>query len=251
MTENKKLDYLKDKQDAFRMRIYEVAQNAGLLINGMQPVYDGVCDVEAYKKSYPRIMWILKEAWEKHEDGEKCGDWNLYDPIGKVEETWPKETKSWRFMNLVGYGIINDKDWTYLEKHDRMDGVTMTNVLKDTCCINISKIPGGTSSDDSRIAKYYTIWKDVLFEQIRMYDPEVIIFGGTFKFFKEDLHSNYPLEKIEVAEHEGWRYGTLYKMSGGTYLIDTYHPNARFNNEALGNSIIDLANIAKKRLYNL
>lgn len=251
MTENKNLDCLKEAQDAVHNRINEVAQNAGLLLNGVQPIYDGVYDVEAYKKSSPRIMWILKEAWEKHEEGEDCGGWALYDPIGKVGETWSKETKSWRFMNLVGYGIVNDKDWTYLEKHDRMDGVTMTNVLKDTCCINISKIPGGTSSDDSRIAKYYTIWKDVLFEQMRMYDPEVIIFGGTFKFFKEDLHSNCPLEQIGVAEHEGWRYGTLYKMSGGTYLIDTYHPNARFNNEALGNSIIDLANIAKKRLYNL
>lgn len=130
MTENKNLYCLREAQDAFHNRINEVAQNAGLLLNGVQPIYDGVYDVEAYKKSSPRIMWILKEAWEKHEEGEDCGGWALYDPIGKVGETWSKETKSWRFMNLVGYGIVNDKDWTYLEKHDRMDGVTMTNVQK-------------------------------------------------------------------------------------------------------------------------
>lgn len=61
------------------------------------------------------------------------------------------------------------------------DKPEMIKVLKQIAYINISKMPNLTNSKDSEIAKFYEIWKEILFTQIKTYSPDIIIFGNTFK----------------------------------------------------------------------
>ena len=47
-------------QEEMRSRAIELGYNP----ENVEPVYDGVVDIERYLKSSPRVMWILKEAYD-------------------------------------------------------------------------------------------------------------------------------------------------------------------------------------------
>ncbi|MBR2234868.1 MAG: hypothetical protein IKH37_08575 [Prevotella sp.] len=85
----------------------------------------------------------------------------------------------------------------------------------------MSKMPGYTQSDSEKIWWAYTNWRDILLEQIKMYKPQIIIFGYTFELFKNDLIGldTEPIYRdddfIHVYEKDGMK------------LLDVYHPNQR------------------------
>ncbi|GJG68616.1 hypothetical protein PRLR6025_20850 [Prevotella lacticifex] len=57
----------------------------------------------------------------------------------------------------------------------------------------------------------------MLFEQIELYKPNIICFGGTFKYFKKDLGLS-DSEPIDGAR--------VYKRKS-QLLLDLYHPQQR------------------------
>ena len=214
----------------------EICKRADKLTNGkVGPITDGIYvtkeGAEFYSNSHSKIMWILKEPWE---DGEKVGDWDLLrcmnepDNIKKVSGN-----RTWNFMAKTMYGIVTG---TY---YDDMPSTNeeIIKSLKEIVYINISKLPGKMRSNDSEIRKAYSDWKDIIFEQIDTYSPDVIIFGGTFKYFKVDIGI---LKEVDRTIDETTKIETpLYKNEKGLYLIDTYHPAYLYKDVRI-NSIIDL-----------
>lgn len=59
--------------------------------------------------------------------------------------------------------------------------------LKKVAYINIKKTGGGVVANDRELKEYYEYSKPILFQQIEKFNPDIIIFGGTFKFFQNDL----------------------------------------------------------------
>lgn len=41
------------------------------------PIYDGVCDLDGYLSSMPKVMWILKEPNGQEKDGIEDGGWSI------------------------------------------------------------------------------------------------------------------------------------------------------------------------------
>ena len=78
-------------------------------------------------------------------------------------------------------------------------------------------MPGGKKSGDMT-TKFQT-WRDIVLKQINVYTPNVIIFGGTFQYLKDDLEID---NTYKVHTEEDWKLN-IYNQNN-TLFVDTYHP---------------------------
>lgn len=105
------------------------------------------------------------------------------------------------------------------------DDKSMLEVLKDIAYINVDKMPGYKATSDSELAEAYEQWKDIVEEQIRLYDPQVICFANTMWLFKKDWGID------ENTEHESISLGNdkhmLVYRKDSRLCLDTYHPAQR------------------------
>ena len=105
-------------------------------------------------------------------------------------------------------------------------------------------MPAQTNSSEAPICSYYKKWKQILWKQIDLYKPDVIVFGYTFEYFRNDFFNSenaIPLKKYEIEDID---YLDVYKKDK-LLLLDTYHPNAHqrgFRQENYVTSIISAIN---------
>lgn len=237
---------LEKKQKDMQDKILQHAEDKGLVNTKIGPICDGIADIEKYLSSSPKIMWILKEPYDEvTESGEPTGGgWCLTDVLNN-EDAW-KSLSMWQLMIQIDFGIRNNKNWIDMDYIE--DDPKMAEELKKMAYINLSKMPGGKTSNDGNLWGCYALWKDILFEQIELYKPDVIIFGKTFQFFKNDLKIvEEPMYSIS---------GTLsvdaYKKDG-IILIDAYHPSGpgkggerTWDNKYVNNIINAYREVSKK-----
>ena len=192
-------------------------------------VTDGIVDIESYVNATPKILWVLKEANSAGEDWSysdfyKC-TWHNHNGISSIRKTV-----------YTTYGLLNNiNDFSDIPVWSKE---SYQEELKKMAIINIKKVPGGARSCYHEIKAAYEENEELLKEQIDVYNPDVIIFGGTFKFM-EFLHQNLPNKTItEINNH--------YYNVDGRLLINTYHPSyIRFTDEAY---VMDIVNIVKANL---
>lgn len=191
------------------------AESLGYNLEDTEPIYDGVCDVTTYLSNSPRIMWIMKEPYDIIEAGTpKGGGWEVYN----FTLTHPM----WKILMRITYGIRNKKYQIDIPDPDE----EMLKLLKATAYININKMPALTSSNDRQLAVSLRDWKDVVMEQVKVYNPDIIIFGNTFKQFEEgDFGENRSEDWIENASTPGPT--EVFKTKMGKVLINAYHPSQR------------------------
>lgn len=192
-------------------------------------VTDGVVDSNHYYDAKPKILWVLKEANSAGED------WS-YSDFFKC--TWHKHKRlpSIRKIVYTTYGLLskinafNDIP-LWCESNYREE-------LKKMAIINLKKVPGGAKSNYNTIKAAYVENEDLLKEQIEVYNPDVIIFGGTFSFM-DFLHNNLPEKTVtEMGNH--------YYNVGGKLFINTWHPAyTKFTDKAY---VMDIINIVKANL---
>ncbi len=236
------VEELTKKQVALWDKIYKNAKELGLLKEGsLEPIYDGVSDVEAYLESTPKIMWILKEPYDdKAPDGSpQGGGWYLTEHF-KKDDVW-KDLDLWKLIIQANYAIRTNKTWGELDYIQ--NNPDMQKELQRTAYVNLSKMPNGTKTQQGKLWTFYSQWKNILLEQIEIYNPDVIIFGYTFEFFREDLKvSDTPVSEATCGQ---WTSKTYKK--NGRILIDAYHPSRKGGEDAgtYVTSIIDAVRKAR------
>lgn len=147
-------------------------------------LYDGVAYPEKYAACSPRIMWILKESYETHD----CYGWHvgeIYHPLSQTR----KQGTIWQ-VSRVSYGLLHNSDYAAVCKasDDELD-----EARRHIAWINLSKIAAKKTSPQD-LTPQYTIWKDVLQEQLEAYQPQVIIGGNTLKYFKDNTYIDFQAE---------------------------------------------------------
>ena len=117
------------------------------------------------------------------------------------------------------------------------DHKEMVKDLANIAYININKLPGGTSSSDSHIASCYKIWNKIIDEQIEVYNPDVIILGGTKKFldFRDEL---IPCKQYDNNDVNPKLSSNVYKW-GSRWIISVCHPGYRMSTEVYVDLVID------------
>ena len=208
------------KQSEIENRIYTTAIVQGLTNDNIEPITDGVCDACKFLQSSPRIAVVLKEPYDDFKDGQPYGGGYsivrdcFKKPDARLNKTW---------QPLI-YCLWGAKHGLYYDDMDSIaDDPEMVSSLQEIAYINVSKTPAYTRSSDSKIKRCYSIWKDVLHDQLNLYDPDIILFGATLKYFLQDLPG---LVKVRDIVSDGVFVGEEYTWKDKKY-ISVHHPNNR------------------------
>lgn len=231
------IDDLKKIDETITNEILEFAKNNNLLTDDVWPIYDGLYSPELYWNSPLRIMWILKEPYDDfdNETGKPIGgDWSITKDLFHTPSNFGNN-KTGEMVIYSTYGIINNKQWNEMEYiHKDPD---MCKCLQKIAYINLSKMPAYTTSSDSSLWKKYDKWKEITLKQIKGYEPNVLIFGNTFKYFENDLKETH-LSNMSITQDKNMI--NFYKNEE-RILIDAWHPGKRFSNkekESYVNSLV-------------
>ncbi len=213
------LSDFENAQSAIMSEIDSIVKNKNWWSDEYQPIYDGVADVKAYLESPIKVMWLLKEAYDKN-----GGGWELKTVFDKY--TGRPKNKTWDPIIYATYGILNNC------RYEDMDGVaydeSMPKILQQIAYVNLSKMPGKPTSIMSEVACAYETWRDVIYKQFCLYNPDVIIFGNTY----ECLYADDEIIK-GIKEDSAKRYSNTSKTKtmlralelNGKLYLDAFHPS--------------------------
>lgn len=149
------------------------------------------------------------------------GGYTLFEDCNTLDAMHP----IFRSLIYIIEGIKTGKNYNELPPlHD-----SMLNALKGSAFINISKMPAWTASSNSHMKQAFNEWKDIIKEQIDLYNPDVIIFGNTFFLFENDQSYMFEAFQNAIWSEDASQPGitSISKTSNGAILVDAYHPSKR------------------------
>lgn len=175
-------------------------------------VTDGVIDRERYYRTFPRLMWVLKEA--------DSGDsWSYIDKFR--DRRWMRDNNSLPALRRVyytTYGILRsgERPWSDFPGSTTDECLS---ALREIAFINLKKSPGGATSVYSELLEASVKHRKILKMQIETYDPEVVIFGNTLRFFSTDDFTG-----LSTAEKRISPLNNHYYFAGDKLYIYAHHP---------------------------
>lgn len=109
-------------------------------------------------------------------------------------------------------GILQNKIWDDNLYHAGYKPDTI-DILKDIAFINVKKVGGASRAKVDELREAYSKTKDLLFKQIEIVKPEVVIFGGSYFLFKND----WPCTMQSFGTCDAG-------VEESKIMIDAYHP---------------------------
>lgn len=228
---------IRDGQARIEKEISRIAEANGLNTEDREPITDGVGNIQCYLESHPRVAWILKEPYDdERPDGYVFGGgWSVAELFTKPE-CWGKMPPTWRRVIYVMHGLTNGLK--YSEQDNIRNNPSMKRALESVAWINLSKMPARRYSNRLFKEAYKLYWRSIVLEQIKLYDPEVIVFGNTLSVCREDFIAEdlSPMER--VLNENGRCFINVYRHDG-RLLLDAYHPAIRYSEAFYVDSLID------------
>lgn len=181
--------------------------------NEMEIISDGVMQPNEYFSKEIRLAWILKEAYD-YSDGGGEGGWSYFGLFDKENFDF-KNNPTFNSIIHTSFRIHNNF-MKYKEDEKSID-IEMSKIIRNVAIINTRKLPSkkGSSTNGSHLWESIEKSSDLLEKQINLLNPNVIIFGGTFKFYKDLLK----FEDSEIVKGNPWYIAKDNKL----YII-AYHP---------------------------
>jgi len=207
----------------------QIEQNAK--IRDCHFVIDGVIDPEKYLKAKYRVLWILKEANSENDS------WSYLKNFKRKEwlEKHGRSNPTLRKVIYTTYGILRNSEWSDIPWANEEAAF---NPLQEIALINIKKMPGASAADNNTIQEAYHEDHDLLKKQIEAYDANIVIFGGSFKYFQKT-----DFKGLESAEKEITELGNHYYNTGEKLYINSWHPSATNNSDK--NYVLDIFQIVR------
>lgn len=233
--------YTMDKEELLK-KISEIDSDiAKIEYQGRKAIPDGIVDVDEYLASDLKIMWILKEVNSEDDEGE----WDMRDLFKNFKDSTTNTgiKKGWggTYLPLIytTYGIINNKKWNDIPYI--VDDYSVVEVLKKTAIVNLKKVSGLAQANVSELKSFHEEFGNTLKKQIEIYQPNVIICGGTGEFL-DDLFSE--LFDSKYFQNQDEKSKTIFYKYDNVIIAYAYHPSyaKRQGNgfeEEYGNSIIE------------
>lgn len=162
-------------------------------------IRDGAVNEESWSKlPNDRILWILKEA------NDFLGD--LRDLLNNPEKLY--QYSNWKatygLVAKVSYGILNRLEWgQWADDVDKL--VKEDRILQKIAVINVNKSGGGSTSDERILTEAAEKFHDIIFKQIELLDPNIVILGGVNQFISKWIPKDDTNRKWIVASHPGQR----------------------------------------------
>lgn len=178
----------------------------------LKPIFDGIIENTIYNSGIPKILWILKEPYDL---GDGLGGWDSRDDIRRRPYTYFKY-RTWKRIAYSSFGILNNV--SYAEAKDQPD---VFKILNSIAYINLNKYPANTTSGNrwKHFENIYRRCKHVLLQQVRNYNPDIIIIGNITYLFLPDFNLTWE-DKMSLPLMKKFYFNYSNKL-----LIDAYHPS--------------------------
>jgi hypothetical protein len=183
--------------------------------------YDGIIDDAEWKKNRQncRIMFLLKEAY--HKDKMPTPYYELADDLRDYGpwKMWYKVAEWTRGLLLTADGKA--APYTELTKED------CNKYLRKIAVVNIKKSHGKPNSEDDNLMWYAEKDAGLLYKQIEMINPSIIVCGYTFDFLNKIIKESgeEPIDKSGENHCDNWHYKWKDKI-----VLDYYHPAYQTSN---------------------
>jgi len=220
------LSFMEEKQEELDQKMTLIASSFD-----EDAIQDGIISPNSYIESPFKMLWLAREPHDTD------GGYDYKREILKgLNNGIYKKDKYFDQMRYALYSLENN----FLHWEDIPDSDTseyIANKLREVAFVNCSKIPGGANLNWERWWKYVKAFKEIVFEQIELARPDIIVCVGTQIYLKEFGY----LEN--ATEHEkSYRH---YYLKGSQIILDCYHIAARFSPEKYLDDIVDAIRQAK------
>ena len=195
-------------------------------------VTDGIVCEDGWKKAPVRVLYLLKEvngADAEWDERDYLANYNDKDSYIKTHSPTIDTLIRWQF-GIMERGISS---WKNVENR-LLSKELQSDLLKQICLVNIKKTAGGGVVDWDQFDAYFanTCNHDFLRQQLFLYNPQIVICGGTA----------WHLCQIKGWDYNKWQQTTrgvrYYKEADVTY-IEFCHPNNRGPKNMIYYALID------------
>lgn len=182
---------------------------------------DGIIDSKKWFSTDPKfkgkkILFLLKEAYK--------GDisWSLTESLrNKVDN--PKKERVWQRVVQWTYAIVNT-DSQSICKFDLNDiDKNFYDYLDNIALVNVKKSNGKPKSDMKEIIDCSIKDKELLAEEIRLIDPDIIVCCYTFEALQNVF--NLKENSCNYRDDKNWFYITNEISNKNLIILDFYHPS--------------------------
>lgn len=200
----------------------------------LRPICDGICSIESYFSPFTKVMFILREPYDNFTTSglSRGGGWSMTRDFFK-NPTWvAQDPYQTTFYVAKTANAILDSDFTKgkFNATGINDSATY-EVMNRIAYINLSKMPAERTTDVQILAnKYRSYWKDLVKKQIKFFNPDIVICGGTF-----DILNKYePLVSENLSYNPSYENGRIktykwnYDGKKDRLLIPAYHPSSSY-----------------------
>jgi hypothetical protein len=179
-------------------------------------VKDGIVDAGRYACEGTKVLYILREV-------NGGGNWDLRELLR--DHTHPYGD-TWKNISRWQYGIEHAGDKASWNVAD--DTIADKRILRHIAAINLRKDDGAGSADMNVIRRYAQHDQDLLRQQIKLCNPDVIVCCGTGDIVKElQLAGQLGKWKMRSFEWDGYQRGidVGYVVTDKYIVIKMRHPN--------------------------
>ena len=195
-----------------------------------------------------RVMFILKEPYDAarqiKEKAVRYNEWlsnGYYNTIGDI----PQEdgAPTYRPIATITNMIVKDRDY-YSVRNEYGSPEAYKTFLEHTAIINCKKEHNRNSvyTVESELREHIIRYSHIIKEQLRVYDPTVVIFANTHKYLIENNAGRVTILGESIPA------GNIYTMQDGIHkfyfnenrvFIEAYHPSAHVNKEQYCTQILE------------
>jgi hypothetical protein len=217
------LHSLETKQSEIDLKVVSIASGAGF-----EAINDGIISPKHYLATSPKFLWLGREP------SDEGGGYDYKsDIVDKLERG--ERLKGKRYFDPMRY-ILHSAQNGYTERRavpDSASNQDVSRLLLNVAFVNCSKIPGGASCEFPRWWDRVELFKEIVFEQFALANPDVIVCVGTREFLEKFGY----LDGLP-AHPKSYRN---YYQKGNQLIFDCYHiAYRRYNPERYFNDVVDV-----------
>ena len=202
--------------------IDDIARQFDELIKTQDVMKDGILCFEKYNNAKPRIMWVLKQNIQYEYNDYAIQLTQNMDRIAS--------SPTWRRLAYVSHGIISgDRNFGNVKE---VGTEKFGESLLATAIIEANKDLGDASSPDHVILAGFEKYRDLIFEQITAYNPDVIIVAMVgqnecLKPIVEEIYKHFTREdEYSICGHtQSNGADVAWSCIGDKVFLWAYHPS--------------------------
>jgi hypothetical protein len=197
-------------------------------VEGNRFSLDGIMNFDAWIKSKPKILFLLKENHAAEDD------WEPSDGITRDANIFSLNIVRWRQILIkLSKNPAEEPSFSNIELPESVNDIAIIEVKK----LNERK----PSSNNADIKKYAIKDRELIKEQFKLINPDIIVCCSTGDYYDEDIYGDEPWIQLLPSPIKKCN---CYKH-GNRLVIDFYHPS--YKSEAQSEELFEtLCSLIKK-----